>query len=111
MESLDKTARKGTYSLALSGISSYSLSLHASEITQPNDWVLDSKATDHITTSPHLFTSYNPCPSSKKIAMANGSLTTVAGQGHIILNEHLTLKDVLHVPKLFTNLISIQKLI
>ena len=33
--SLDKMAGKGTCSLALSGISSYSLSLHASKITQP----------------------------------------------------------------------------
>jgi len=43
--------------------------------------------------------------------LADGSLTTAAGQGDIILNKHLTLKDVLHVLKLFTDLISIQKLI
>ena len=43
--------------------------------------------------------------------MADGSLTTVAGQGGIFLNKELTLKNVLHVPNLFTNLISIQKLI
>jgi len=42
--------------------------------------------------------------------MADGSLTIVAGQGDIFLNKHLTLKNILHVPKLFTNLISIQKL-
>ena len=40
----------------------------------------------------------------------DGSLTTVAGQGDILINRNLTLKDVLHVPKLCTNLVSIQKL-
>ena len=43
--------------------------------------------------------------------MVDGALTTIAGQGDVLLNEHLTLKNVLHVPKLFANLISIQKLI
>jgi len=58
-----------------------------------------------------LFISYNPCPSSRKITVVDGALTTIAGQGDVLLNEHLTLKNVLHVPKLFANLISIQKLI
>jgi len=59
----------------------------------------------------HLFITYSLCSSSRKIAMADGSLITVAGQGDVLLNEYLTQKYVLHVPKLFTNLISIQKLI
>ena len=32
-------------------------------------------------------------------------------QGDLLLNKHLTLKNMLHVTKLFTNLMSIQKLI
>ena len=64
-----------------------------------------------MTSHPQLFTSYNPYRSSRKITMADGSLIAVASQGDILLNDHLTLKNVLHVPKLFANLISIQKLI
>jgi len=109
--SLDKKTNKGTYSLAIIGNTSSSYSLQASEIMHQNSWVLDSGASDHMTPFPHLFISYYPCPSSRKITMADGSLTTVAGQGDIFLNKNLTLKNVLHVLELFTNLISIQKLI
>jgi len=52
LESLDKRTEKGTCSLALSSISSQSLSFHASGITQPNKWILDSGATDHMTPFP-----------------------------------------------------------
>jgi len=110
LESLDKK-EKGICSLTLTGISSHSLTLYASGITQPNSWTLDSGSTYHMTPLSHYFIMYSHCSSSKKITMANGSLTTVVSQWDIILNEYLTLKNVLHVPKLFTNLISIQKLV
>jgi hypothetical protein len=57
------------------------------------------------------FTSYQPCPSNKKIIVVDGSLTTIAGQGTIPLNPVFTLKRVLHVPNLTANLLSIRKLI
>ena len=52
--SLDKKAEKGTYSLALTGTSSLSFSLHASENLHQNYWILDSGASDHMTSYPHL---------------------------------------------------------
>ena len=97
MGSLDKMAEKSTCSLALTSTSSPSFSLHASEITYYNSWVLDSGASDHMTPFSHVFITYNPCPSSRKIMMADGSLTTVAGLGDVLLNEHLTLKNLLHL--------------
>ena len=63
-----------------------------------------------MTNSSFKFSNYNPCPSNKKIATADGSLTTVADQGEIKIQPFLVLKNVLHVPKLFTNLVSIHKL-
>ncbi|KAF7808357.1 Retrovirus-related Pol polyprotein from transposon TNT 1-94 [Senna tora] len=48
--------------------------------------------------------------STRKITIADESVTTVAGQGNVCLNNHIILKDVLHVPKLCTNLISVHKL-
>ena len=53
--------------------------------------------------------SYSPCPSDRKLATTNGSLIIVAGVGDVRISPSLILKNVLHVPKLSTNLVSIQK--
>ena len=63
-----------------------------------------------MTHSSYQFNNYNPCPSNKKIATTDGSLTTVTGVGDIQISPTLILRNVLHVLKLSTNLISIQKL-
>ena len=63
-----------------------------------------------MTHSSNNFSTYSPCPSSKKIATADGSLTTVAGIGDVKISPLMTLKNVLHVPRLSTNLVSIHKL-
>ncbi|RVW28844.1 hypothetical protein CK203_094865 [Vitis vinifera] len=44
-----------------------------------DSWIIDSSATDHMTSKSQLFHTYTPSPSNKKIAVANGSLATVAG--------------------------------
>ena len=98
----------GTCSLAFSGNSQpYALNVSILKGT----WVVDSGATDHMTQSSHGFVSYSPYPSNKKIAIADGTLVTVAGQGDVVINQNFLLKNVLHVPKLSTNLVSIHKLI
>ena len=38
---------------------------------------------------------------------ANGSLATVASQGEVFLSSPISIKNVLHVPKLFVNLLTI----
>jgi hypothetical protein len=70
---------------------------------------MDSGATNQMTHSPNVFSTYLPCPSSRKIATTNGSLTTIAGVGDVKIGPSLILKNVLHVPRLSTNLVSIQK--
>ena len=50
------------------------------------------------------------CPCNRKIVTTDGSLTTVAGIGDVKISPSLLLKNVLHVPRLTTNLVSIQKL-
>ncbi|RVW85209.1 hypothetical protein CK203_046576 [Vitis vinifera] len=44
-----------------------------------SSWIIDSGATDHMTLSSEKFSTYIPCPSNKKITIADGSLATVAG--------------------------------
>ncbi|KAK3018888.1 hypothetical protein RJ639_002840 [Escallonia herrerae] len=47
---------------------------------------------------------------NKKIKIADGSLSLIAGTGSIVLSPSIILHDVLHVPKLSCNLLSISKL-
>ena len=106
--SLEKNG--GACSLAFSGKFSTSQGLHVSDKVIQELWVIDSGAIDHMTHSSLNFCTYSPCPSNWKTTVADGSLITVAGLGNIQLSPFITLKNVLHVPKLSTNLISIQKL-
>ncbi|KAK2433017.1 putative mitochondrial protein [Trifolium repens] len=109
---------KGSSSLAYSGkllSLNYdkfpiSFGLNVSNTPSNRCWILDSGATDHMTPLARHFSTYSPCPSNKKIATADGTLITVAGQGDVQINHSMTLKNVLHIPKLAINLISIQKL-
>jgi len=63
-----------------------------------------------MTHSPTHFTTILIAQNNKKIIIVDGSLTTVASQEDIRLSPSLTLKNVLHVPQLSINLISIQEL-
>jgi len=108
LETLEKPM--GACSLAKSGKYSLSHVFNASDKSFPNSWVIDSGTTDHMTHSTQKFSTYSPCPSNKKIATADGSLTTVAGQKEVHLDNSIVLKIVLHIPKLSTNLVSIHRL-
>ena len=106
--SLDKPT--GACSLALSGTPSLSFCINALNKVYGDYWVIDSGATDHMTPKSQLFHTYTPSQRNKKIVVANGSLATVACFGDIYITSTLILKNVLHVPKLSANLVSIQKL-
>ena len=108
--SLEKVPGTSTSNLAFIGITSNSFNFHASNLSHRKTWILDSSATHHMTFVSTKFLSHKPYPSTIKIVLVDGSLTTMNGQGDIFINPYLTLRDILHVPKLFTNLISIQKL-
>ena len=75
-----------------------------------NPWILDSGATDHLTGSSEHFVSYIPCAGNETIRIADGSLAPVAGKGKISPCAGLSLHNVLHVPKLSYNLLSISKI-
>eukprot|EP00261_Vitis_vinifera_P039416 XP_019080659.1 PREDICTED: uncharacterized protein LOC104881375 isoform X1 [Vitis vinifera] len=73
-------------------------------------WIIDSGASDHMTNSSNMFGSYLPCPGNKKVRIADGNFSPIAGKGLIKISEGIDLKSVLHVPKLTCNLLSISKL-
>ena len=63
-----------------------------------------------MTYNPNQFKTYLSCPSNRKIDVAEVTTTTVAGIGDVQVTSNLVLKNVLHVPQLSINLVSIQKL-
>lgn len=75
-----------------------------------NTWIVDSGARDHMTSSHFLFSNYTPCAGNKKIKVADGSFSTIAGKGTVKISSSLVLHDILHVPNLACNLISVNKL-
>lgn len=81
------------------------LSVHSS-----HPWIIDSGATDHMTGFAKLFLSYNPYAGNQKIKIADGSLSAIAEKGSIVISPSITLHDVLHIPNLSCNLLSVSKL-
>ena len=73
-------------------------------------WIIDSGASDHMTSFSHLFSTYFPCSGHDKIRIADGSFSPIAGKGFIKLTEKINLNAVLHVPNLACNLLSVSKL-
>ncbi|KAA0035929.1 Cysteine-rich RLK (RECEPTOR-like protein kinase) 8 [Cucumis melo var. makuwa] len=56
------------------------------------------------------FISYAPCAGNEKIRIADVSLALIAGKGQIVPFDGFALQNVLHVPKLSYNLLSISKI-
>ena len=82
-------------SLTLSGETLISLGLNASSNEFRNAWIPDSSATNHMTHNPNQFKTYLPCPNNRKIVVADGTTTTVAGIGDVQVTSNLVLKNVL----------------
>lgn len=95
-------------SVAQAGNNFKALSCHSLNYSTP--WIIDSGASDHMTSLHNLFHSYYPCSGQEKIRIADGSYSSIAGKGLVNLSKTISLKNVLHVPKLTCNLLSVSKL-
>ena len=80
------------------------------------DWILDSGATRHMTLDRTAFTEYSTVE-NWPVEMANGAIMPGAGLGKVRLavkvrgyTRSVVLTDVLHVPQIKGNLISVTKL-
>ena len=91
-----------------SGISNSALNL--SIVTRGGDWIINSGATDHMTYDPHKFINFSPNCSKTVIINANGISSPSEGVGTISLSPSLLISDVLFVPSLNCNLLSVCKL-
>lgn len=82
--------------------------LALSVLEKSSPWIINSRASDHMKSYYHLFSSYHP--SIEKIRIVDGCFSSIASKENIKISEKVTLKSVLHVPKLACNLLSISKL-
>jgi len=84
--------------------------------TDPHTWRLDSGATQNICPFRELFDSYQECTSGTAIS-STGEVAKIAGQGTVPMKANdeyggwtFTLNDVLHVPDMLENLLSVRLL-
>lgn len=95
-------------------IKSANVCLNAKEAIDKNKWYLDSGCSNHMTHDKSKLLSYKPENGSMKISVANGEKLLVKGRGNaepqVSENKKLILENVLHVPDLTMNLISVSDL-
>lgn len=75
-----------------------------------NRWLIDCGATDHMTNSPQLFSSFSPFTSPTFISLADGSRVPAIRKGTVPLSSDLILMYVLLVPSFPMSLLSVTKL-
>ena len=80
------------------------------KIDPRDSWILDSGATNHMIPISSWFTSYIPCPNNLRVQTIDGTLLIVEGIRTINLHPIGKLEHVLHVPKLFISLVSVQRI-
>lgn len=87
-----------------------------STVKSDNSWIIDSGATDHMSGCRDWFDSLTESP-TKEVCVANGKPLAVNGKGNVLFTVNfnkkllnITLKDVMFVPDLTVNLISVSNL-
>jgi hypothetical protein len=76
--------------------------------SSPDAWIVDSGASHHMDASEAIYSSLDACK-SPPILMGDNSSVEVTGKGRIELTNG-SFKNVLHVPKLSINLLSIYQM-
>ena len=79
-------------------------------ISYSSTWVIDSGATDHMTSNSNLFTMVQSHPSTSTVILADGSTSCVLGLGTLHLTPLITLTSVMSLPQFSFNLIYVSKL-
>lgn len=76
-----------------------------------SNWIVDSGATDHICPNLDIIVDYTAVNDSEMhITIPDGRNIPVLHKGTVVLNDKITLRDVLHVPDFHFFLISVSKL-
>ena len=87
--------------------------MHTMSLSQPDpDWYMDTGATSHMTSTQGNLSSYFNLSKNNGILVGSGHSIPIRGYGHTSLpppNPPLSLKNVLHAPKIIKNLVSVRK--
>ena len=73
-------------------------------------WIIDSGASDHMTSQSNLFSSYIPCISPDKVKIIDGTFLPVSEKGLVHTTPSLSLSFVLQVLSFAANLLSISRI-
>ena len=81
-------------------------------VTNSKNWLVDSSTTRHICAKRYAFTSYTPVGDDEKVVYLGDSHTAqVLGKCKVVLKlnsrKTLTLNEVVHVPNIIANLVSV----
>ena len=75
-----------------------------------SNWIIDSRATDHMIGNSSLFTTFQLHPSTSTITLADGSKSCVLRSGTINATPLIPLTSILSLPHFSFDLISMSKL-
>jgi hypothetical protein len=75
-----------------------------------NTWIIDSGATNHMTNYKSHLLNLKTYDTSQYVSVANGTKIPIQGQGTVKIFDR-NISNVLYIPGLTTNLLSVQKLI
>ncbi|XXG51738.1 hypothetical protein AAC387_Pa03g0243 [Persea americana] len=103
-EPSNTTPKEASSLIATSGTLSKALNTSASNSS--STWIIDSGATDHMTFDVNHIHSMKPSE-QPVVSTANGTPSSVIGEGSITLTKDLNLNSVLVVPSLHYNLLSV----
>jgi hypothetical protein len=87
--------------------------LHSKQRDSSGTWCIDSGATDHMSHSDQRMNKYQDLKQQNVSTAASDNHLSVQGKGEIAVNiatGHVQVKDVLHVPNLSENLMSVSQL-
>ena len=73
-------------------------------------WIIDSRATHHMTGDSSLFSTFQSQPSPSTDTLADGSQSCVLGSGIIVSTPSIPLISILSLPNFSFNLMSVSKL-
>ena len=83
--------------------------MYAYAASPQKPWILDSRASSHMTNTKQEFVSLNLSPVQPSVKIADGTHSPVLGNVVVQATPSLTLTDILYVPQFSINLLSISQ--